>query len=597
MLLEIIVDKTFDLISERVKTILKDKDYKFEPKKSDLQESLSAHYDSVISWMNFINFRDLRIPRALNSVYIDLQIQLTPRKWLPKDNSKVMLKIDEIVKRDFHIVILGDVGSGKTTTLQYICKRTIESEDDGFTENSFPILIRLRNLEKNESLFENIRRILGIHILFKGPIIDSMQERQKQSYEANTLTRRLIFNYLNELQPIILIDGFDEISIERQRQIYSELNELYQNLNFAKVILTCRSGAFEITLPNSEVFEICSLDALQIEKFVLNWLDDDKYETTTFLNQLKSSPFSDTAIRPLTLSYLCALYKKYKKIPNQPKSVYKRVVNLLLEDWDIQRGIARHSSFSDFEMDKKLEFLYCLAYEITLLTGEKVFSEELLLSIFDKIHSNFAISKIERRKVIKEIEADTGLIVQTSYDSFEFAHASIQEYLTAEYIVRLPKVYSYDIYTKNLMNELAIAICLSSNPTLYFASLVIETFPKSDLDSNKISTFLRRLILESPDFSSDPLTAIGILSFFTNYFTIKYKGINQPSDDIEVFERFWDVMVAKPKVEESILKVKELYYVINKKDGLVTLEYDIGHAKTGFDYPKHLMIIDKLYDI
>jgi len=597
MITEVLIDKICGEVFNGAKSLLKNKDYKIEIKKNDLQESLSDHYSDVISWMNFINFKELRSPKNLESVYVDLKIQLTPKRWLPTDHSEPKFIIEDLINRDFHLIILGDVGAGKTTTMKYVCKQLIESNNENFSTYGFPIRILLRNLGQSQSIFDKLRQILGIQIYYTGRHPTVEEERYQQKKEQTDVTRKVVIKYLEELKPLIIIDGFDEINEAKQKELFVELNELYLKNIKAKVILTCRSAEFEIDLPNSEVFEICPLNEIQIKAFVYNWLDEDDYETQTFIKQLKTTPFEDAAIRPLTLAHLCALYRKYKRIPNQPKSIYKRIVNLLIEDWDVQRGITRTSSFSNFEIDKKLDFLYSLAYEITIQTGEKTFNEELLLSIFDKIHNNFQISKIERRKVIKEIESETGLIIKTSHDTFEFAHSSIQEYLTAEYIVKLPKVYKFEIDNYNLMNELAITICLSSNPTLYFASLVIDTFHDIDLTEVKISAFLKRLINENPDFSESPQTATGIFAIYTRFFCRKKNNEYYPKKDTDSFELFYNSIITKTKVQNSILGLKKYYWKSKRENGLIVLKREGGNIITGFDYPDILVISENYYDV
>ena len=42
--------------------------------------------------------------------------------------------------------------------------------------------------------------------------------------------------------------------------------------------------------------------------------------------------------------------------------------------------------------------------------------------------------------VIAELESHTGLFIQSGFDQFEFAHKSLQEFLTAEYLVKLPSI-------------------------------------------------------------------------------------------------------------------------------------------------------------
>lgn len=104
------------------------------------------------------------------------------------------------------------------------------------------------------------------------------------------------------------------------------------------MIITSRSGEFQYSLNNTFEYEIKSLNNYQIESFIKKWLNNKKM-ASDMIKQLAKSPYSDTAIRPLTLAHLCAIYERNLKIPNKPKTLYRKIVNLLLEDWDLQRNV------------------------------------------------------------------------------------------------------------------------------------------------------------------------------------------------------------------------------------------------------------------
>ncbi len=45
-----------------------------------------------------------------------------------------------------------------------------------------------------------------------------------------------------------------------------------------------------------------------------------------FTEQIKKSPFADTAIRPLTIAHLCAIFERAGRIPDKPKTFYRKIV-------------------------------------------------------------------------------------------------------------------------------------------------------------------------------------------------------------------------------------------------------------------------------
>jgi hypothetical protein len=161
-----------------------------------------------------------------------------------------------------------------------------------------------------------------------------------------------------------------------------------------------------------------------------------------------------------------------------------------------------------------------MAYEITIRFQKTIFNEEELKEIYNGISADFSLSKADANKVIKELEGHTGLIIQSGYKDYEFAHKSIHEYLCAEHLVKLPSIPSNEKLLKLLPNELAIATTISSDPSLYFCELILNRFfnnrfgyKKYPFDNSFITTFVNRLVLEKPDFnlSSDISYALVVL--------------------------------------------------------------------------------------
>jgi predicted NACHT family NTPase len=161
---------------------------------------------------------------------------------------------------------------------------------------------------------------------------------------------------IDSLKPLILLDGLDEIPHKRKRDaVIEELRRLAPRVENARFILTSRTGEYNYHLDRVTTYEIAPLSECQIAEFAQHWLGTEASEI--FLAQVRSSPFWDTAIKPLTLAHLCAIYERLQKIPDKPKTVYKKIVKLLLEEWDQQRAVRRESAYARFDVDRKEEFL------------------------------------------------------------------------------------------------------------------------------------------------------------------------------------------------------------------------------------------------
>lgn len=296
----------------------------------------------------------------------------------------------------------------------------------------------------------------------------------------------------------------------------------------SKIVITSRTADFNFSSENLSTFEICSLNKDQIKEFSLKWLDS-KERGDDFVFAVERSPFNDTTIRPLTIAHLCAIYERNNKIPDKPKTVYKKIINLLLEEWDEQRNLQRLSNYGNFEIDRKFEFLSALSFHLTVSTNKTYFSLEDMENAYSSVYEDFDLSLKDMKTVLNEIESHSGLFLQSGFENYEFAHKSLQEYLTAEYIVRLPYIPNKRNLTERLPNEFAIAIAISSRPSDYFISFISNNFKTVKDVVRFVQLFINRLILEKPEFNSNHSVSLVSLIVYSSYLEVYMKDTNQLS--------------------------------------------------------------------
>ncbi|MGB9119526.1 MAG: NACHT domain-containing protein, partial [Candidatus Angelobacter sp.] len=417
-----------------------------------------------------------------------------------------------------HLVILGQPGAGKTTSIKHLCQQVM-SDTNICPNQNFPLLIRLRDLNNSSTLTgdlddlvtERIQSILNIPLSFPPDL-----ETKDSLTTRKSVVERAVVTVLEKLQPLILLDGLDEVSHKLRRDsIIRGIRRLAMQLENARMILTARTGEFTYHIEKMTAYEIAPLSKDQIKRFATGWLGTA--DAATFLAQVDRSPFADTAIKPLTLAHLCAIFERVRRIPEKPKSVYRKIVSLLLEDWDQQRSVQRVSAYSDFEVDRKADFLSDLAHSLTVSNRTSTFSAEDLKACYREIYANYGLRLSEAQTVVNELETHTGLIVQAGAELFEFSHKSLQEYLTAVFIVGLPAIPTNMIELQVMPNELAIATALSSRPSEYFYALVTRHFSRIKLSFQFVRTFINRLLIERPDFEMSHEVGLAILCLYSQY--------------------------------------------------------------------------------
>lgn len=513
------IEELLKLVFDFGKKKLEDTNLQVSFSEEDLQKSIIHHIKAVKNWAHEVTFNDLKSAKKTNEIFIQLDLLLYPlRNRIEHDE-----KIDHIPLTDLfnvhngHIIILGQPGAGKTTSMKFLCNSIFFEEDFYPDKFKFPILIRLREFniakrkeENNSLIFRKLSEILNINFLVKN---DDLTDEEF----INNVKERFILDILDKLNVLIILDGFDELAFKKDREIIvNELGKLFNAVENSTIILTSRNSDFYFSLENSSSFEIAPLNDSQIKIFAEKWLND-KGKSAKFYEDIKKSPFSDTSIRPLNLAHLCAIFERIDKIPEKPKTVYRKIINLLLEEWDEQRGIVRKSKYSQFEVDRKFEFLSSLAYNLTTSYQASVFTEKELRKVYHDICDDFNLDRKEIKHVVKELESHTGLFIQVGYQQYEFSHKSLQEYLAAEYIVKLPIIPQNPRILNRIPNELAIAIAISSSPSSYLIELVYNRFNKQSYRFDFLQSFINRLLLEKPDFNYNDHLGMAYLHLYSAY--------------------------------------------------------------------------------
>ncbi|WP_345980620.1 NACHT domain-containing protein [Sulfurimonas sp. HSL3-2] len=614
----------------------------------ELESYISHHLNSVKNWSEEISFFDLKKAKSTDAVYVPLNLYVYPTRIRIEPNETIEAiplntaltyretleekeekknkqktvssnKSSDIDQTNSpnHFVILGQPGAGKTTTMKYLCRELLIGNENLLKHNNFPMLIRLREVNKrqkidqpdqelyNEILWSNFHEILGLKIIYPTEFNDKNSIKQRSAYR-----KKLLVEALESLSPLIILDGFDEISfISSKQTVLNELKELGTLLEKSCMILTSRSSDFKYNLDKFHNFELKPLDDMQIKTFAKNWLVSE-IKADDFLKQLYDSPFKDTSIRPLTIAHLCAIYERNEKIPDKPKTVYRKVVTLLINEWDEQRSINRDSAYSQFESDRKFEFLSNLAYDLTIHVKKTIFDTNDLKNSYERIFENFDLPKGEAKKVANEIESHTGLFIEAGYDMYEFSHKSLQEYLTAEYIVKLPALPEKKEIIYSLANELAIATSISSNPSAYFYELVFNRLKVyKQFPSTFIQTFINRLLVEKPDFHKSLEVGWALLLLNSMYFGLtEYERGQRSLFIIDTMTKEFEYLtnLIKDRVSETdILSIYDIELVDKTLDGeniLRLKKSDKYNHKVLSKYsdllisrlPKHIMIKENL---
>ncbi len=403
-----ITSKLFDRAFERIAKSL-------EQSPETLRANIEAHLIEVVRWSERIQFYGMSKARDTDSVTIGLSLDSVPRKFWGRRNGRETLQEDTLLKDDQHYVLLGPPGSGKTTTLKRIARRLLLEESLSETDVwQYPVVIRMREILEDDSLYFAVAKKLGIKCTVRRRVVGKPpnEEEVKELYVGEDPLEIALPEFLNETQALLLLDGLDETTQEKKKALDSELSSLAYKLRRSKILLSCRSGDYFRQLEGFDVVELCPLSDEQIQQVASRWITDSE----EFLRSLETMPYSDLANRPLFLTHLIFLFQKFGYLPEQPANVYRKIIHILLEQWDFERDIKRKTKYAGFTPERKVDFLSGLAYDLTFRKRATLFSREDLVQYYQMAHKTFHLPPEEAEDVAREVETHTGIIVESSLE-------------------------------------------------------------------------------------------------------------------------------------------------------------------------------------
>lgn len=419
--------------------------------------------------------------------------------------------IDEVIKKENLILLLGDAGIGKSFELANIYRRY--KNDDEY----FPIWVNLRNT----TYLDVIKSVSFI--------------------QHNTIDRK---------NPLLIMDGLDEMDGRKIAELIKVLGSATQGNSEAKILLSARTN-FRVSIDNKFAeYKILPLKTEQISTIAI---DEGIVNITDFLKCLENAECLILAKTPFYLLDMIRLYKETESLPKR---------ELLLDKMISYRF-------------KKGDERYPCAYKETLMANEYKLRAQLKeLSFFMQSLHVFALLNNDYTQYflleVRELFNKTGLIISKELDHtlvWEFEHNIFREFLAADYLVdisfdKVLEIITYDKDNKLLrpswMNVLSFLLpmrkddCLirwlveNSPETIYkfesdritaedrdkmFMHLMQDSFDKNIpiyalheeekfakfFQSKSALCFLLKVI-SNPKHNSSSLGSISILCYFDNFY-------------------------------------------------------------------------------
>jgi len=326
----------------------------------------------------------------------------------------------DIVKTGDDLFILGKPGAGKTTFLKYLsilaCKGEIKKT---------PIFVSLKDWSDS-----------SLSII---PFI--AEQFDKCGFpDAEPFVRAL----LKRGDALILLDGLDEVNEadDRRSQTIREVVNLSNKYRGCQYCLTCRTAATDYSFERFKYLEVADFTESQQLLFVEQWYGAKSKLLENFLNgwsDKQQDGLRELGRTPLLLTLMCLAFEETLTFPVRQVDIYKDAIDALLRKWDTSRLIGRDTFYKNLSYSRREHLLEAIAakfyFESRIVFHRSEVEREIsryLQQLPDREKSTDTDSSL----VLRQIEAQHGLIVERAVNVFSFSHLTLQEYFTASFLVK-----------------------------------------------------------------------------------------------------------------------------------------------------------------
>jgi energy-coupling factor transporter ATP-binding protein EcfA2 len=337
-----------------------------------------------------------------------------------------------------HVVIVGGPGSGKTTLLSMLARaHALTSIADASAKT--PVLLRVRDLtvSSGDSLTSDIvrdaRRWLELQIepafiddLFASGrgllIVDGVDEAQSASSRNELLAKIDLFAGKYERATIVVssrIVGYDPRVLDRSFEHY-ELAPFSE-----QQVRQVLAGA----LRSESLRQVGAANDIDVEKLAKRIAADPR--------------LSALAETPLLLSIVVRIIIEHgtvDRLPRERHSLYDIAVDMMLSEWDAQRGIETAEWPSHLEHGEIRQALETVAYRIHagLVNHGNASAVESATLEYELTAALEALGTVDAHRARRQAHdllryavIRAGLLVESGPGHFAFCHRVIQEHLAA----------------------------------------------------------------------------------------------------------------------------------------------------------------------
>lgn len=393
------------------------------------------------------NPKEIEIDKIYTDVYVFDKLSAIRRYAESLDEDEVdvrsnleireRIRAEDVALGSKNTFILGRPGAGKTTFLKHLAIVACSSGS-----KITPIFISLKDWsDSSEGLLFYIAKQFEIC-----GFPDS-----KKFLEA----------LLDAGRALVLFDGLDEVNQwqDKRSRIIKDIVDFSNKYHNNKYCLTCRTAATDYSFERFSYVEVADFTSEQQELFANLWYGNESKQLSLFLESWRnprSAGFRDLGRTPLLLTLLCLAFDETLTFPTRQVDVYQEAINALLKKWDTSRLIARDAFYENLSYGQRQQLLETIASKF-YFDSRTVFRKSEIAAVAERFMGSLPDSdsgaQIDGAEVVKQIEAQHGLLIERAKDLYTFSHLTIQEYFTACFVAKNQNINLRRQIVKSALND------------------------------------------------------------------------------------------------------------------------------------------------
>jgi HEAT repeat protein len=413
--------------------------------------------------------------RYISSSIIEEEDRKTREAWLKRNSGLIKGVIGEfqlrlILREHKRVAILGVPGAGKTTLLQYLAithareraadpklrDRGILRKRLGIKRWRLPIFIRLSSIAS---------MLVDIEDKERDPsIVDILPRILPPDLQANDIASKFFTYHLKKGNCLILLDGLDEVPTDKEfHAVIRAIKSLSISYSPNQFVITSRIAGWRSGVNGDfEIFYVNDLSHTQINTFIDTWysavernavvgrLQDEgeaerkARERRAFkrAQDLKATLRDNIGIRrlatnPMLLSIIAVVHRSLATLPRERSKLYAQCSKILLEQWDISRGVRVDDTNLKLEQKEAIMRRLAVAFhtgEIGDKSGGREASNTEVQRIIASILPSLGRPTEDAIHLLQMLIERSGIIIERQRDILAFAHHTFQEYFTAQHL-------------------------------------------------------------------------------------------------------------------------------------------------------------------